>query len=63
MPPRQGGESIRASRLIAVLQGWNVDEQQVAQQIKASTDSGVSGYIVAYEEIEQSWRPKVVRWH
>jgi hypothetical protein len=62
MPPQHGGQPIEPSRLITVLQGWDVNDQQVAQQIRVAIESKVSGYIVAYEKLEQSWHPKVVRW-
>ena len=62
MPRRNGGRAIEASRLITVLQGWNVDEAEVAAQIEVATDSGTAGYIVAYSKIEQNWEPRVVKW-
>jgi hypothetical protein len=62
MPRRHGGSAIEASRLITVLQGWDVDEADVATQIQAATHSGSAGYIVAYTKIEQKWEPRVVKW-
>ena len=34
MPPQRGGKSIPTKRLIAVLQGWNVTEKEIAAQKK-----------------------------
>ena len=62
IPPKHGGESIPASRLIAVVQGWNVTKAEIDAQIEMATKSGVNGYVVAMEKIEQSWEPKVIRW-
>lgn len=62
IPPRHGGEKIPASRLIAVLQGWEVTKAEIEAQVKVAQDVGVLGHIVAYEKIDQSWQPKVVRW-
>ena len=62
MPPQHGGTEIPASRLIAVLQGWDVKASEVEAQVRMANESGACGYIIAYEKIEQSWQPKVVRW-
>ncbi len=62
MPPRHGGKAIEASRLIPVLQGWDVDVTQLAAQIRVAAASGTAGYIVAYAKTDQSWVPRVVTW-
>ena len=62
MPPKRGGKAIKPSRLITILQGWDVDDQQVTRQIEVSAASGTSGFFVAYVKLDQSWRPKVVSW-
>ena len=62
MPTRHNGIAIAPSRLIAVLQGWDVTEAQVIQQMDVAGRSGVSGYLVSYAEIEQSWEPQVLQW-
>lgn len=62
LPPQRGGEEVPASRLIAVLQGWDVKPEEVAAQVLRSQQSGAHGYIVAYARIEQSWQPRLVRW-
>ncbi|MEO2017144.1 MAG: hypothetical protein ABGZ53_22545 [Fuerstiella sp.] len=62
MPVLHGSQPIRASRLMTVLQGWNVDDDEIAQQIRVATQAGVCGYVVALNELNQSWKPKLVRW-
>ena len=62
MPPRNGGRAIPASRMIAILQGWQVSPEELTAQQKVAVQSGASGYVVAYEKIDQSWSPKNVSW-
>ena len=62
MPPRNKGTAIESSRVIAILQGWNVSPAEIAAQQSAASTSGANGYIVAYDKIEQSWSPKIVSW-
>ncbi len=61
MPVRHRGVAIPPKRLIAVLQGWDVTEEQIAQQIEVAQRAGVSGYLVSYSEIEQSWEPRIFK--
>jgi hypothetical protein len=62
MPVRYRGVAIPPSRLIAVIQGWNVTDEQVSQQMDVAQRAGVSGYLVSYTEIEQSWEPRIFQW-
>lgn len=62
MPPRNRGQAIPASRIIAVLQGWDVSDEQIEAQKKAAADAGANGWVVALHKIEQSWSPKIVKW-
>ncbi len=62
LPPKHGGKAIPASRLIAVLQGWEVTAGEIAAQRTVAETAGANGYVVAFDKIEQSWSPKVVRW-
>lgn len=62
MPPQQGGEPIAASRMIAVLQGWDTSKTEIEAQQNIATTAGASGYVTAYDKIEQSWAPKIARW-
>ena len=61
MPPRHGGAAIVPSRLIAVLQGWDVTPDTVAAQIQVADQSGVGGYVVSYQRINQDWEPRAIR--
>jgi hypothetical protein len=62
MPVRHQGQPIAASRLITVLQGWDVTDQQVALQIDVANKAGVAGFLVAYAKIEQGWQPRILKW-
>ena len=42
-------------QIISVLQGWNVTDGEIDAQIEQVLSHGASGYIVAGEEIDQSW--------
>jgi len=61
-PAKNGGTKIPTSRLIAVLQGWNVNEEEVQAQIDQSRAVGVAGYVVALSQIDQSWQPRMLKW-
>lgn len=62
MPPLRGGRAVPPSRWITVLQGWDMQELEVAQQIQVAKQVAAAGYIVAYEKLDQSWQPKIVNW-
>ena len=62
MPARYRAPPVLPARLIAVLQGWDVSEQQVARQIDVAMQAGAGGVLVSYTEIEQSWQPRAVKW-
>jgi hypothetical protein len=59
MPARYEQPPVPASRLIAVLQGWDVTEQQITQQISVANEAAAVGHIVAYTELDQSWTPQL----
>ncbi|MBI1309809.1 hypothetical protein GC176_00765 [bacterium] len=61
MPARYREAGVPASRLLAVLQGWNVADRQIAQQVTAAAESGAAGHIIAYTEIEQGWKPQILK--
>ena len=62
MPPKNGGKAIGPERLIAVLQGSGVTERQLADQIARVQDARCPNYLVAFAKIDQSWKPKLIRW-
>ena len=65
MPPRHNGKAIPASKLVTIVQGWGVSPEQMKAQQRAAVDAGANGYVVAFDEIDQSWSPKIVsstRW-
>ncbi len=62
MPPKHGGRPVQASRLVAVLQGWDVSPAEIQQQIRMASEAGTSGYVVAFSKIEQGWEPRLAKW-
>jgi hypothetical protein len=61
-PAKHGGATVAASRLIAVLQGWDVSDAEIQAQIEQARVAGAAGYIVALFRIDQSWQPRLVKW-
>lgn len=61
VPPRNGGKAISASRIIAIVQGWDVTESEIQAQHRAAARAGANGYVTLYDEIDQGWSPKLVR--
>lgn len=62
MPPEHSGKAIPSSRVIAVIQGWDVTNDEIAAQKQAAEKAGAAGFVVAFDKIEQSWSPKLVQW-
>ncbi|MSR56472.1 MAG: hypothetical protein EXS05_02225 [Planctomycetaceae bacterium] len=60
MPPQNSGKAIAASRLLAVLQGWDVSPDELAAQQKQVQSVGAAGWVVAFARIDQSWTPRIV---
>ena len=54
-------EVIEARRLVAVLQGWGVTEEETKAQIQRTEEAGAAGYVLSLIEIDQSWAPKIYR--
>ena len=62
IPPKHGGKAIPTSRMIAVLQGWDVNASEITEQKLAAKKAGANGFVVAFDKIEQSWSPRVIPW-
>lgn len=62
MPRRYGRPPIDAQRLITVVQGWNVNSEEIEAQLEISRSAGASGCLIAYTQLDQSWKPKLVPW-
>lgn len=60
MPPQNNGKAIVASRLVAVVQGWDVSRDELAAQQKQAETAGAAGWVVAFAKIDQSWSPRIV---
>lgn len=61
MPPRNGASPLPATRLVPILQGWNVTKEELDAQIRRAEEAGVPGLVVAFQEIDQGWSPRVVK--
>lgn len=61
-PAKHGGTQLAPSRLIAVLQGWDVSDAEIQAQIDQSQIAGAAGFVVAFAEIDQSWQPQLLKW-
>lgn len=62
MPRRYKKQGVPTARLIAVVQGWEMSPADVTAQWKLTRTAGAAGVVVAFDKIEQSWRPKIIRW-
>lgn len=62
MPRRYKEKGVPADRLIAVVQGWNLSPADIVAQQKQARQAGAAAVVVAFEKIDQSWHPKMVRW-
>jgi hypothetical protein len=61
MPPKNGGKAVATGRLIAVLQGYDATDKEIAAQIAQAQSAGAAGYVVSYVKIEQDWSPRIVK--
>lgn len=53
--------AIKPSRIVAVVQGWDVTDAEIAAQLDEARRAKAGGTIVAFAKIDQSWTPKVVK--
>lgn len=61
MPPQRKGTGVSHSRIIAVLQGWDVTPEQIKAQVERARESGAAGYVIAETRIDQRWEPRIRR--
>ena len=61
MPKLRDGKGVPTDRLIAVLQGWNVNNEELDHQIKIAQSTNVAGILICKAKIEQDWQPKVIK--
>lgn len=61
MPPKRKGEAIPASRILAVLQGWDVTAEQRQAQIRRTREAVARGYVMAEMRIDQGWEPRIFK--
>ncbi|MBI4664071.1 MAG: hypothetical protein HY735_35190 [Verrucomicrobia bacterium] len=58
--PQREGRAIPQSRLIAVLQAWDVNLEQRRMQIRHAEAAGAAGYVMALTKIDQNWEPRLM---
>lgn len=61
MPPVRDGRAVDVSRLIAVLQGWDVTPEELEAERQRAREAGASGIVIARDRIAQDWEPRVAR--
>ncbi len=61
MPLQNESKPIAASRLIAVLQGWDVSDLDVIAQKRQAAIAGAGGTVVVRAKIDQSWKPQLYK--
>lgn len=59
MPQKRKGVGVAAEKLVAVLQGWDVSEEEIQTQIQRVIDANAAGYLLVVPKIEQSWEPRM----
>jgi len=62
MPPVNGHKAWPGDRIISILQGWDVSDDELQNQIAASEKAGAKGYLVVKSKLDQSWRPKTFKF-
>ncbi|MFK7822099.1 MAG: hypothetical protein AB8G99_25605 [Planctomycetaceae bacterium] len=61
MPRRYQKKPIEPSQLLAVLQGWDVTDKEIAIQIDVAQAAGVQRLLVAHDKIDQGWTPQITK--
>lgn len=61
MPKLRGGKGVSPDRLVAVVQGWNVNEEELNQQTKIARSMQVAGILICKTKVEQKWQPKIIK--
>lgn len=61
MPPRRGGRAVSTDRLAAVLQAWDVTQEEILAQIAQTRLAGAGGYVLAFTPLDQSWEPRIIK--
>lgn len=58
MPKIRKGKGVPSSRLVAVLQGWEVTEDEIAAQVAQAASAGTQGWLIVKTPLDQSWTPQ-----
>ncbi len=60
MPKLRAGKGVAPTRLIAVLQGWEVTAEEIQAQIDRAREANALGYLLIKTPIDQSWEPRII---
>lgn len=58
--PKRGGDAISMERLLPILQGWNVTEEEQRRYERMAETVSPRGFLMSLTPIEQSWTPRPV---
>lgn len=59
MPKIRKGRGVPSLRVVAVLQGWEVTEEQVQAQVAQANSAGTRGWLIVKTPLDQSWTPRL----
>ena len=62
MPKVRNGRGLKADRLVPVLQGWNVSDEELQQQLLVAERLKPAGIMICLAKLDQSWSPHIIRW-
>lgn len=60
MPRARKGVGVQSKRLFAVLQGWDVSDEELQQQILIAERTSPAGHMIVKTKFDQSWTPKII---
>ena len=61
MPKKRNGKGVAVNRLVAVLQGWGVTDEELTKQIEVARSQSPAGILVCKTKLDQSWKPKLIQ--
>jgi hypothetical protein len=58
--PKRRGDAIPMERLLPVLEGWNVTEEEQQRNVRMAETVSPRGFIISLTPMEQGWVPRSV---
>lgn len=59
VPTQKNTAPVKPERLVVVLQGWNVSDQEIAAQVSFGLNSQTRGLLLVQPQVDQSWEPRI----